>query len=241
MKSKRLFWLLAALVFGSLITTGILFSDTHPALFWTMEGIAALSLILFVSLYRRLIKPYHILLNGMELLNEQDFSNRLRLVGNDEANRASPQGVVILDFDERISEINPAGLRLLKINDIETVKGKKIGESDFKLAADLAGLESGDDLIVRIPGQAIYRCVRSSFADRGFDHPFILIEELTRELMRIEKASYERIIRMMSHEVNNSIGAIGATLNVVSDILRQTQDSDWQDVRALREPGPIHQ
>ena len=261
MKSKRLFWLLAALVFGSLITTGILFSDTHPALFWTMEGIAALSLILFVSLYRRLIKPYHILLNGMELLNEQDFSNRLRLVGNDEANRlieifnrmmtelknerlqvretnrfldllirASPQGVVILDFDERISEINPAGLRLLKINDIETVKGKKIGESDFKLAADLAGLESGDDLIVRIPGQAIYRCVRSSFADRGFDHPFILIEELTRELMRIEKASYERIIRMMSHEVNNSIGAIGATLNVVSDILRQTQDSDWQDV-----------
>ncbi len=156
MKSKRLFWLLAALVFGSLITTGILFSDTHPALFWTMEGIAALSLILFVSLYRRLIKPYHILLNGMELLNEQDFSNRLRLVGNDEANRlieifhrmmtelknerlqvretnrfldllirASPQGVVILDFDERISEINPAGLRLLKINDIETVKGKK--------------------------------------------------------------------------------------------------------------------
>lgn len=261
MKSKRLFWLLAALVFGSLITTGILFSDTHPALFWTMEGIAALSLILFVSLYRRLIKPYHILLNGMELLNEQDFSNRLRLVGNDEANRlieifnrmmtelknerlqvretnrfldllirASPQGVVILDFDERISEINPAGLRLLKINDIETVKGKKIGESDFKLAADLAGLESGDDLIVRIPGQAIYRCVRSSFADRGFDHPFILIEELTRELMRIEKAFYERIIRMMSHEVNNSIGAIGATLNVVSDILRQTQDSDWQDV-----------
>lgn len=73
MKSKRLFWLLAALVFGSLITTGILFSDTHPALFWTMEGIAALSLILFVSLYRRLIKPYHILLNGMELLNEQVF------------------------------------------------------------------------------------------------------------------------------------------------------------------------
>ena len=155
MKSKRLFWLLAALVFGSLITTGILFSDTHPALFWTMEGIAALSLILFVSLYRRLIKPYHILLNGMELLNEQDFSKRLRVVGNDEANRlieifnrmmtalkndrlqvretnrfldllirASPQGVVILDFDERISEINPAGLRLLKINDIETVKGK---------------------------------------------------------------------------------------------------------------------
>ena len=267
MKSKRLFWLLAALVFGSLITTGILFSDTHPALFWTMEGIAALSLILFVSLYRRLIKPYHILLNGMELLNEQDFSNRLRLVGNDEANRlieifnrmmtelknerlqvretnrfldllirASPQGVVILDFDERISEINPAGLRLLKINDIETVKGKKIGESDFKLAADLAGLESGDDLIVRIPGQAIYRCVRSSFADRGFDHPFILIEELTRELMRIEKASYERIIRMMSHEVNNSIGAIGATLNVVSDILRQTQDSDWADVVRIPEP-----
>lgn len=261
MKSKRLFWLLAALVFGSLITTGILFSDTHPALFWTMEGIAVLSLALFASLYLRLIKPYQILLNGMELLNEQDFSHRLRSVGNSEANRlieifnrmmtelknerlqvretnrfldlliqASPQGVIVMDFDERISAVNQAGLRLLKIDDIETVRGKKPGESGCRLASELDGLKSGDDRIVRISGQAVFRCVRSSFVDRGFDHPFILIEELTRELMRIEKASYERIIRMMAHEVNNSIGAIGATLNVVSDILQQPEDRNWQDV-----------
>ena len=110
MKSKRLFWLLAALVFGSLITTGILFSDTHPALFWTMEGIAALSLILFVSLYRRLIKPYHILLNGMELLNEQDFSNRLRLVGNDEANR------LIEIFNRMMTELKNERLQVRETN-----------------------------------------------------------------------------------------------------------------------------
>jgi hypothetical protein len=69
----------------------------------------------------------------------------------------------------------------------------------------------------------MYRCSRSSFIDRGFAHPFILIEELTHELLKIEKKSYEGIIRMMAHEVNNSVGAVSSTLNVISDILQQNR------------------
>ena len=252
MKSKRLFWILTVLVFGSLATAGIIFFKTDPALLWTAEGITILALVLFIVLYRRLVRPYRILLDGIGLLHEQDFSSRLRPVANREANQlievfnrmitelknerlqvreknrfldlliqASPQGVIILDFDDKISEINPAGQRLLQIKDTEQIKGLRIAESGIRMATELGTMQPGEDRIIRIPGQAIFRCIRSSFIDNGFDHPFILVEELTRELMRIEKESYERIIRMMSHEVNNSVGAIGATLNVLSDILEQ--------------------
>lgn len=144
--------------------------------------------------------------------------------------KASPQSIIVLDFNKRISEINPSGLKLLKIDDISSVKGKMLHEAAFELAESLARLNSGDDVIVRGIGISAYRCIRSSFVDQGFEHPFILIEELTHELLKIEKDSYDRIIRMMSHEVNNSVGAIGATLNVVSDIFRHDGKEEWQEV-----------
>ena len=261
MKSKWLFWILVVFVFGTFIAVGFLFFKDESKAFWIIEGIALVVILFFIVLYRRLIKPYQIILSGIELLNAQDFSSRLRPVQNNEANRlievfnrmmaqlknerllvreknqfldlliqASPQGVIILDFDNRISEINPAGLQLLDISDISEVKGKTFAESTFDLAPSLASLQPGDDIVIRSFGMSVYRCVRSSFIDRGFDHPFILVEELTHELLRVEKESYENIIRMMSHEVNNSVGAIGSTLNVVADILRMDGKSQWDDV-----------
>lgn len=144
--------------------------------------------------------------------------------------QASPQGIIILDFNERISDVNPAGLRLLNVVNLTDIQGKTVRESGIELASQLANMEKDEETVVRTPNASIYRCVRSSFVDQGFEHPFILIEELTRDLLRIEKESYERIIRMMSHEVNNSVGAIGSTLSVVSDIFRQDERNDWQDV-----------
>jgi len=40
-----------------------------------------------------------------------------------------------------------------------------------------------------------------------------LIEEMTEELRLSEKAAYEKLIRMMSHEVNNSVGAVRSLLD----------------------------
>lgn len=144
--------------------------------------------------------------------------------------QASPQGIIILDFNERISDVNPAGLRLLNVTNLADIQGENVRDSGIELASQLSAMEKNEETVVRTSSASIYRCVRSSFVDQGFEHPFILIEELTRDLLRIEKDSYERIIRMMSHEVNNSVGAIGSTLSVVSDIFRQDERNDWQDV-----------
>ena len=261
MKSKILFWLLVILVFGALLSIGFLFYKTDIYKFMIIEGVAILAIILFIILYYRLIKPYQIIADGMELLKEQDFSTRLRLISDSEANKlisifnkmmdqlkderlqvreknhfldlliqASPQGVIILDFDDHISEINPSGLRLLDINNINEVKGKKLSDSGISIGSQLEMLKASEDVVIRSSGITMYRCMRSSFIDRGFSHPFILIEELTHELREIEKKSYENIIRMMAHEVNNSVGAVSSTLNVISDILRQNDNNELSDV-----------
>ena len=143
---------------------------------------------------------------------------------------ASPQGIIILNFDKQITDINPSGLKLLNIGDISEIKGKTFQESTFELASALAELKQGDDVMIRSTVNTVFHCIRSSFIDQGFNHPFILIEEITQELLKVEKESYERIIRMMSHEVNNSVGAISSTLNVVTDIFKQDENSKWEYV-----------
>ena len=261
MRLKALFWILFALVFGLLITLGFLFVRSNLKLFLFIEGITLLSFVLFVVFYNLLLKPIRTINNGMDLLKQQDFSSRLRLVGHEETDylieifnqmmnqlkeerlhvreqnhfldlliQASPVGLIILDFDERISRINPAGLRLLDLDSENKVLGKRLDESGIEIGKALASLKSDEDSILRISGVTHYRCIRSSFIDRGFSRPFFLIEELTHEVLKIEKKSYENIIRMMAHEVNNSVAAVGSTLTVISDSLKLHEDNELSDV-----------
>jgi len=65
--------------------------------------------------------------------------------------------------------------------------------------------------------------------DRGFPRRFILIEELTEELRQSEKAAYEKLIRLMSHEVNNSTGAVGSLLRSCLHYKDQITEKDRGD------------
>ena len=48
---------------------------------------------------------------------------------------------------------------------------------------------------------------RGGFVDRGFPRAFFVLEELTGELRQAERAAYEKLIRVMSHEVNNTVAS----------------------------------
>src|SRR5690606_21604362 len=71
-----------------------------------------------------------------------------------------------------------------------------------------------------------YRVQRSHFMDRGFRRDFLLIEELTREILESEKKAYSKVIRMMAHEVNNSIGAVNSILNVTTTYMEAPEQED---------------
>ncbi|WP_270290059.1 sensor histidine kinase [Bacteroides thetaiotaomicron] len=224
--------------------------------FYIGEGLVLFILCYLPFFYRKIVKPLNSIGSGMELLREQDFSSRLSPVGQYEADRivnvfnrmmeqlknerlrlreqnnfldllikASPMGVILTTLDEDLSELNPMAQKMLGVRQ-EDVLGKKMNEIDSPLAAELANVPKGETATVRLNDSNIYKCTHSSFIDRGFQHPFFLIESLTDEVMKAEKKAYEKVIRMIAHEVNNTTAGITSTLDTVEQALSTEEGMD---------------
>ncbi|SHG03446.1 PAS domain-containing protein [Bacteroides luti] len=145
--------------------------------------------------------------------------------------KASPMGVIILNFDEKITSLNPAAIKVLGIHSVEEVANKKLQDIDSLLAEELATLSFNDIRTVQLNDSNIYKCTYSSFIDQGFQHPFILIESLTDEVMKAEKKAYEKVIRMIAHEVNNTTAGITSTLDTVESTLTEVENTE--DIREV--------
>ena len=89
MKLKGLFWILSFLLMGILaaVSWQVFRSSSSIIVFIAVETLVLLTVIYLIYFYRRIIKPLQIIGDGMDLLNEQDFGSRLRLVGQPEADR----------------------------------------------------------------------------------------------------------------------------------------------------------
>lgn len=144
----------------------------------------------------------------------------------------SPMGVIILTFDEQISMLNTAALRFLGYTSVEELMGKRLEELDTPLAEEVSRLPKDTTDTIRLSDAKIYRCSRLSFVDRGFAHPFVLIESLTAEVVKAEKKAYEKVIRMIAHEVNNTTAGITSTLETVGDAL-ETLEEETGDLREV--------
>lgn len=257
-KIKGLFWLLTALVIMVLATlTYYSFYNTSAGLFFLTEGAIGLAVAYLFVFYRQVIKPLHIIGNGMELLKEQDFSSRLSRVGQAEADRvvdvfnkmmeqlknerlhlreqnhfldllinASPLGVIILNLDNEIVSLNPAARKILALPAQASVQGQKLREIDSPLAKQLAVLPLHAAHTIRLNDANIYKCTHSSFVDKGFHHPFFLIESLTQEVFKAEKKAYEKVIRMIAHEVNNTTAGITSTLDTLQSTFGEMENTE---------------
>lgn len=104
----------------------------------------------------------------------------------------SPMGLIILTLDGHVSMINAAALRYLDYVTDDEVKGRLLCELTSPLAEEIERIPKDASKTVRLSDSMIYRCSRLSFVDRGFAHPFILIESLTSEVVKAEKKAYER-------------------------------------------------
>jgi two-component system, NtrC family, nitrogen regulation sensor histidine kinase NtrY len=196
-----------------------------------------LSVLTGVRLFRGLFRPLELLRTGTQFIAERDFSSRLLEVGQPELDalvsvynrmidslreerlrareqhhfleevvRVSPAGILTFDFDGRLSTANPRAERLLD-RPAEELLGLRPEELPAPLAPRVAGLAPGESVVLPMHGNRRVRWLRSSFLDRGFQRTLLVVEELTEELRRSERAAYEKVIRMLSHEINNSIAA----------------------------------
>lgn len=258
MRIKFFFCILVLFLLGLGGTLLYLAKGMRPMHLYIVEGIILFILVFLLVFYRKIVKPMDIIGSGMELLREQDFSSRLSKVGQYEADRivnvfnrmmeqlknerlrmreqnhfldlliqASPMGVVITTLDGEISQLNPMGLKMMGVR-LEEALGRKMVDVDSPLAEELANISKDHTSVVRLNDANIYKCTHSSFIDRGFHHPFYLIERMTEEVMRAEKKAYEKVIRMIAHEVNNTTAGITSTLDTVEQAL--TMEEGMEDI-----------
>lgn len=125
--------------------------------------------------------------------------------------QTSPIGILILDHDEKIEELNPRALQLLNISENQ-VPAKLFDGVPMPVMQEIIQLKSGESKTITLNGVNTYKLQKSHFIDRGFPRYFVMIEELTAEILAAEKKAYGKVIRMMAHEVNNTIGPVNSIL-----------------------------
>ncbi len=224
-----------------------------------VELFFAVSVLFGVLLVRAFFVPLQLIRTGAELMNERDFTcafvetgqaemdelirvynrmiealreERLKLTEQhyflQELINASPAGIIVLDYDGNITDLNPSAARLMMCTRLEAA-GKRLSELGDSVGGVLEALAVGESRVLSFHGNRRVRCQKSVFFDSGFPRHFILLEELTEELRLSEKRAYEKLIRMMSHEVNNSVGAISSLLESGANYAGQIGSADRED------------
>jgi nitrogen fixation/metabolism regulation signal transduction histidine kinase len=142
---------------------------------------------------------------------------------------ASPAGILTLDFDGAVSLLNPSALELLGLAEEEAL-GRRLEELPLPgpVAEGLAAVPLGESRMLA-HGRRRLKVSRAELFDRGFPRCFLIVEELTEELRSSEKSAYGKLIRMMSHEVNNSVGPVSSLLDSFRGYSDQLGEEDRQD------------
>lgn len=223
------------------------------AYFIASEILVIISLFLSFLLYKSFIKPIELLQSGTDAIMDADFNIKYLKTGSKEIDKlvnvyndmidnlreertrmsqqsyfiqnlieVTPVGIIIMDFDNKISTINPAAVSILNIESIAV--GQFLSHYKSELTDALLELPLGNAQLFSPNGLDKYKCQVNEVIHQGFKRKFILIDDLSSELLKSEKDAYGRIIRMMAHEVNNSIGAINSILNTVVEYGLKTDD-----------------
>ena len=71
---------------------------------------------------------------------------------------------------------------------------------------------------------------RSSFREHGLPHQLLMLTDLTRALREEERQAWQRLVRVLGHEINNSLTPIKSIAgSLVSLTSKETLPSDWQE------------
>lgn len=204
--------------------------EKDKLIFIVAELLVIFSILIALSLYQQLIRPLNYLQDGINAIKDRDFTVKFLPTGKREVDsligvynqmidelreertrqeeqhfflekliHTSPTGIIILDFDHQVKQINPEATAILTAN-------------PELLEKHVRKLKVGSSKMIRLQGLRTYKLQKSHFIDRGFERVFILLEEVTAEIFEAEKQVYSKVIRMMAHEVNNTIGPVNSII-----------------------------
>lgn len=231
---------------------------------WTLSVVVLLSWGGFLFMLReRLIRPLHAVSNMLEALREGDYSLRTRspnrrdalgLILHElneltqtfhdqrldalEASNLLTRVLAVIDValfafddDDRLQLLNRAGESLLGRPQVELV-GREAG--DLGLAECLSGETPRVMNFAVAQGFGRWELRRRTFRWDGRPHRLIVLADLSQVLREEERIAWQRLIRVLSHEINNSLTPIKSIAESLSSILEEDETSP-EDLEDLRE------
>jgi PAS domain S-box-containing protein len=137
--------------------------------------------------------------------------------------------VAIFTFDgeQRLRLVNRAGERLLG-RPGEQLLGRRAAE--IGLGDCLQG-ESSRTLQRTFPGGAgRWGMRRTTFREDGLPHQLIVIGDLSRVLREEERLAWQRLVRVLGHELNNSLAPIKSIAGSLESLMaRAPRPPDWEE------------
>jgi len=137
--------------------------------------------------------------------------------------------VAIFAFDEhrRLRLVNRAGERLLA-----TVPERLLGQTaeDLGLDSCLDGPEQTTMQAVFPGGAGRWGVRRMRIRERGLPLELVVISDLTKALSEQELQAWQRLVRVLGHELNNSLAPIKSIAGSLESIIaRNPLPDDWRD------------
>jgi nitrogen fixation/metabolism regulation signal transduction histidine kinase len=212
-----------------------------------------------LAVRERVVRPLQTMANLLTALREGDFSTRARGANRDEplgdvlaeinllsgtlqeqrlgALEATALlrtvmeeiDVAIFAFDanETLRLVNRAGQELLA-QPAERILGRPA--QDLDMADCLAG--EGTRVLSRTfpGGKGRWGMRRTLFREGGLPHSLVVIADLSQPLREEELRAWQRLVRVIGHELNNSLAPIKSIAGSLNTMLRRPQKADdWED------------
>jgi two-component system nitrogen regulation sensor histidine kinase NtrY len=135
----------------------------------------------------------------------------------------SPVALVLVDANDRIAYANLASRHLLSGG--RSLQGLKFAEALTQSPEALRGAaaEQSDSLFsIEIEGvEETFHLSQRAFILQGRNFRLYLLKRLTRELSRQEVSTWKKLIRVLSHELNNSLGPLSSLAHSGAEIARR--------------------
>jgi len=227
---------------------------------WTLTALVLVAAAAFLrALWERVVRPLQTVSNLLAAMREDDFSIRARGArGNDplgevllEVNaladtlRRQRLGaleatallsrvmaeieVAVFAFDEdgELRLTNRAGERLLG-----QPEPRLLGRSAAELGLEACLREETPRVLdASFPGgTGRWEVRRSSFRQGGRPHHLLVLADVSRPLREEERQAWQRLIRVLGHELNNSLAPIQSIAGSLAGLLgNETPPADWRE------------
>jgi PAS domain S-box-containing protein len=134
--------------------------------------------------------------------------------------------VFAFDEDERLRLVNRAGERVLGegATDLLGKTAADVGLDDCLRGASHRVLEASF-----FGGGSRWELRRGAFRQAGRPHQLVVLADLSRTLREEERQAWKRLVRVLSHEINNSLAPLHSTAGSLKTLVtREQRATDWE-------------